>query len=596
MAKKQATNILEAHLEKIVLAVVLAICVCIIFSQLLSPVGSGDDTDLSPSELARKAAAQAENIESGLARTSPDKKDWPPYPSIREDLIYVEPLASIPLDKIPLNPPLRLLSEDEKYRNPYVIPDIPSLANAKIDFTRALVVLPGDPEDLSPAATSGSQAKTGDVDFVTVEAVFPLSELYQKFQNNFVDTVEKPPLYPGPIVADTQLQQAMLLPGRAWSPWRTLPRLAVDPLKNERSLDAINSLSLAPYEFLLERKQSPLAQQLTLKPEPYRLLNREWLSPSEKIEQEALEQKKGRDAARREVRDSRSGRTPPGQTESSGRTTGAGMTGGRRTSSGRTNRTSPDADWLNQKEITLWAFDEQVESAGVYRYRLRLGFFNPIAGHDSWFTPQQQHLTDQKILWSPWIEPKNVIRIPERIAFFLKSEDSRQEGVDIDVRRWQNEQWHEKTFPVSPGAVIGRPAKPDVKRRPRRETERDSSRTASPRQEIERVDFTTDITLIDIIPNSQHIQQKRTSITDLPLTTDIIYSNSQGQILRLGLDKRSWPTHLASLYSRIDKAIKEQEKDDTPSTSGRRDDRTGNSRRPDPSDRQPLRGRPLRNN
>lgn len=54
---------------------------------------------------------------------------------------------------------------------------------------------------------------------------------------------------------------------------------------------------------------------------------------------------------------------------------------------------------LAKDEIKLWAHDDGLEPGGIYRYRIRIGFFNPIAGKD-WFETDNEELKKQIVLWS----------------------------------------------------------------------------------------------------------------------------------------------------------------------------------------------------
>ena len=76
--------------------------------------------------------------------------------------------------------------------------------------------------------------------------------------------------------------------------------------------------------------------------------------------------------------------------------------------------------------------------------------------------------------------------------------------------------------------------------------------------EIE-VDYSTDITVLDIVAGSSHWYRLggKSSFRNI-VTTDVIYLDTDGLVKRLGVDKRSWPVELYQKRNKIVKAIREQ--------------------------------------
>jgi len=207
-------------------------------------------------------------------------------------------------------------------------------------------------------------------------------------------------------------------------------------------------------------------------------------------------------------------------------------------------------EWLDQEEIIVWANDAKVEPGGTYRYLLRVGIFNPIAGRD-WFSSKDKRLKNQPILWSPHISPEKIVTIPERTLFFPKIAGRADDRiVTVEVCRWVEGLWHKKDFRVTPGSVIGAMEK---------KSKKSLDDTLLPQDEFE-VDYLTNITILDIVANSSHwyrFGSSRASFRNL-ITTDIIYLDSDGLVKRLGVDKRSWPEELDRKRRNIIKAIREQ--------------------------------------
>ena len=208
-------------------------------------------------------------------------------------------------------------------------------------------------------------------------------------------------------------------------------------------------------------------------------------------------------------------------------------------------------EWLGKKEMILWAHDDQVKPGGIYRYQIRVGFFNPIATH-SWFTPQQQHLEGQMVLWSAPVIVEQVVVVPERTLFFPRiAGRSQDRTVEIEVYRWQDGLWHKKRFRhLTAGSQIGR-----LEKAIRLEEERDTR--SDDEQEID-VDYSTRITILDILPDSQHWCKIGRSVRPV-VTTDILYLDTDGQTRRIGVDKRTWPDGLRKKQTAINKIIREQD-------------------------------------
>ena len=207
-------------------------------------------------------------------------------------------------------------------------------------------------------------------------------------------------------------------------------------------------------------------------------------------------------------------------------------------------------EWLRQNEIIIWAHDSQVEPGGVYRYMMRVGFFNPIAGRN-WTSSKDKQFNNQPILWSKHIIPDKIVAIPERTLFFPKIAGRPADRiVTVEVCRWVDGLWHKKDFRVTPGSIIGAKDKNE-------KTPLDENLIAL--DEIE-VDYTTDITVLDIVAGSSHwfkLGSRRASFRNI-ITTDIIYLDSDGLVKRVGVDKRSWPDELNQKRSKIVKALREQ--------------------------------------
>jgi hypothetical protein len=183
------------------------------------------------------------------------------------------------------------------------------------------------------------------------------------------------------------------------------------------------------------------------------------------------------------------GRTTTGQVDSRGRSTARGSRGrssdtlgdmlyGPETgpgAGGRNPRYSPInevydkydemmltrlTDFKKLEELTFWAHDDTVEPRKAYRYRIRLGVFNPIAGTDK-VSAKNLAQKDEVILWSGYSDVTEPIEIMGRLYFFANNVREADKAVTVQVSRLALGRWHSHDFQVRDGEVIGEPLEPE---------------------------------------------------------------------------------------------------------------------------------------
>lgn len=572
MAKKQAMNVFEAHLEKILLGVAVAVFIWVIISQVFQPPGINVDgvvqkTSQATGEMAKRAEKIAGDISLPGSLGNLPKVDLP------SDIIVSHPLKEGVAETLYLSQPVPGQTV-AKPRGPYMVPDmLPALMNPKMLLTRAEVWVPTTEKESVSLTRGGLEAE--DTDFVTIEATLPLDDLRRLFDDHFGRGTKDPLENSAPIVAVVELQHSQLMPDGDWGEYQTLPRLPVDDMFDKAlSPVDIDRLSQAFFDVRREEWKSPVTQILLLKPDPYELVKGEWVSPSEKAEVPREDRRERRGGAiTRQDRDKPEDRRPPVRQPAAptdGGMPGMGMPGmgmpgmpGMGMGLGEpgmaptrttvaTTKYDVEKDYINAKKITFWAHDGQVEPGEIYRYRLRVGFFNPVAGHDNWVMPDQAQTALQRVLWTSWIEPRDVARIPQRILFFPKQGGG---SVLVEVYRWQQGRWFTHSFPAFPGTVIGdiRPSRSEAgeTRRPvARRTTEDSS------QEI---DFRTEAMVVDIIPETRYYLLQGSALMEMT-TSELVYRDRVGQIKHIPVDSRAWPEEMRTLNSEIKKNIREEER------------------------------------
>ena len=239
---------------------------------------------------------------------------------------------------------------------------------------------------------------------------------------------------------------------------------------------------------------------------------------------------------------------------------------GRRTTSSRrggsTERDNLPPEFKEDK-IHIWAIDGKARPGAIYSYRLRVGFFNPIAGHD-WFKSKedQNKYKFQRIIWTPFVDREQVVRVPRNTLFFPKTSISAvaDASASVEVYRKQSGQWRKRTFRVASGSEIGTIVNEPLN--PTRDRGRGRRTAIDENADTIEVDYRTGVTVIDVVPKSSHWYIKPNMLRELTCA-DIIYRDSDGSIKRLGTHKYTWPEYFIDTKSKIDREIKAKEKEST---------------------------------
>ena len=107
-----------------------------------------------------------------------------------------------------------------------------------------------------------------------------------------------------------------------------------------------------------------------------------------------------------------------------------------------------------KEPLVFWAHDDTVEPRKQYRYRIRLGVFNPIAGTDQ-LSAQDISRKNEVVLWSEFSDVTEPVEIPGRLYFFAKHIREPANIVTVQVSKYVNGYWHSEDFKVGQGDVIG---------------------------------------------------------------------------------------------------------------------------------------------
>jgi len=109
-----------------------------------------------------------------------------------------------------------------------------------------------------------------------------------------------------------------------------------------------------------------------------------------------------------------------------------------------------------REPLVFWAHDDTVESEKRYRYRIRVGVFNPIAGTNQ-FSEEYIGFKNKVVLWSEFSDITESVEIPGRLYFFARDiQNEAAKIVTVQVSRYVLGYWNSKDFAVEQGEVIGK--------------------------------------------------------------------------------------------------------------------------------------------
>lgn len=113
-----------------------------------------------------------------------------------------------------------------------------------------------------------------------------------------------------------------------------------------------------------------------------------------------------------------------------------------------------------REPLVFWHHDDTVEPGKTYRYRIRLGVFNPLAGTNK-LAEKDKAMKDQVILWSGFSAVTKPVEIMERLYFFANSVREMDKAVTVQVSRLALGRWYSHDFVVRQGELIGDVIEPE---------------------------------------------------------------------------------------------------------------------------------------
>jgi|GEM_PF-4919300 len=561
MAQKKVMNIWLAMSDKVALVIAIGILGYVIYAQVLNKQGVENRGQLvTPSQLIEVGIEESQRNVNAMKKNT---TKLPSQPTLHASAFLSEnQLETIVVDTDRLYPAISVV--DDIVLGPFKLPKILALTETELELSREVGYADDVVEEIS------------DIDFVTIYSKLHMAKIRENYINAFAaHDIETPLKDPDPVVAMVEVSRHELGSDGLWGKWKTVDRIAVDPYYGKKPSASMSKMSLAELKVLIIEGADPAVQQTMLQPEPYSLSDIDWLPLYERREKE----KEKKDADRKaRMSAAKSGGGGGGfdelggggssRSRSRGRSGGGGGGGGggfeefggfgevgseggfgmemgggassrRSSNSGRKTENIDTEAFLTEEIFPIWAHDGTVEAGKTYQYRIRVGFFNPVAGHPKWLVEADKKYADNSILWTAWDDIEQVVDVPLDIAIFPRR-DGKKEDLEmrVEVYKWFEGKWYKDEFHVRPGGQIGEVVK-----------------SVNDSHDGLDIDFSTGATVIDVVYGNQYSTKIGSSIKSVECT-DLIYQDKDGNIVRMPLSKQMWPTTLNKMKNGLDKAIR----------------------------------------
>lgn len=606
---------LEDHVEKMVLGIVVIICLWLLVTRVvLSPNSIEYEREsYSPGSIDRQIRNQAQELEDILngrpEPSEPYERKLSEYANLLDDS-----LPTVGLVAGPAMPQIdsRGGADSRKYN----LPDVGQVGDILVGHIRAVAYTPF--EEITVEQTySGSNSEPNDLDLITVQGKYDVASLYASFESSFNGAALKPqwrdPCLADPVFAAVHLQRQERSQGGIWGEWTDVPRTKIDRQRDLFTIiDDARSLPPGGLTVRIMQYRNRMVQQDLLQPAAYQIAsaNEEWFPPllydeyksilEEQAREERLRQKE-EEARKAETDTGRRRRTPSTSSRRSmndstrgladavysvGRTSSSLRTGRSRTSRSSTGQRDdymsedtmtrnvekptvedvriklaalsivelPDLRTLD--ELVFWAHDDNVEPGKEYRYRVRLGVFNPVAGK-SQLSQRDAARNNDVILWSAFSDVSQQVEIPRRVYFFAKGIQEAAKEVTVQVSKYMLGYWYSEDFKVRGGEIIGDWAETKPDKAGAGTTARTSFTDSQPADDLDEpqeIDYNTGAMLVDVVAvndfSGETAMRPRSYF-------DMLYSYDGKRIERMPVGDRYWPEELLVVRSEIRNSQKE---------------------------------------
>jgi hypothetical protein len=200
-----------------------------------------------------------------------------------------------------------------------------------------------------------------------------------------------------------------------------------------------------------------------------------------------------------------------------------------------------------REPFVFWAYDDTAEPGNSYRYRVRLGVFNPVAGTGQ-VRAEDAAYDGNVILWSGFSDVTEPMVIPRRFYFFPLNVQEPAKAVEVQVSKYVLGYWYSGQFTVKRGEEIGRVAKIE-------QTAQDKDKNKDKNKEQEKtvttpetIDYATGAMLVDVVPVNEWAGDKNLQPRQY---FDILYSFDGTSIEKMAAKLMYWPEELKTKYNEI---------------------------------------------
>ncbi len=605
---KNVGNLIADNIEKVTLPILALLCLIFLFTGVLVSPNKVEykNKNYNPTEIDPEVLKEARIVEDVLTQKPKSSKD---YNSVLQ--VFLDTMnAPVKIDSKlggPIIPPPKNPGKEVDGRQ-YALPSGPVIEDPKIERMRAVAYFPKE-NTADDLYSMNLGFEHNDVDLVTVEAKLELASLYEAFEEAFNGMSVKPqwrdPDLAEPIFAAVHLQRSEKLEDGSWAEPVDIPRLKIDPRSDMMEIiENVEDLPRGGMKVRLLHFSSLEIMSEVVQPLSYQIASADqfWYPPSfhsrfiKVVEKQSAkirraemqrireEREREREENRSKQKDGRKRTDTQRETYVTDDTIDELPTRMRPVKDNRRDEELEEKRRRREQEmetpgdiaeefegvlveniedlrsypepLLFWAIDDTVESGKTYRYQIRLGVFNPVAG-TAMIKPEYQQYKNQVIIWSNTLETDE-IEIPKKMYFFAKDIKDVTKTVKVEVCRYAMGYWHSKEYPIQVGEEIGRiddieqPQKPqneDAEGFVSNEFSFDIAETTLPEQ----VDFSTGAVMVDAV-----IVDDWAGISNLRSRHyyKMLYTYDGSLIESMPIKQIYWPDDMRIQYRNIQNSVK----------------------------------------
>jgi len=222
-------------------------------------------------------------------------------------------------------------------------------------------------------------------------------------------------------------------------------------------------------------------------------------------------------------------------------------------------------DFSKIKEpILFWAHDDTPEPKKTYRYRIRLGVFNPVAGTNQ-LSEQSISQKNKVILWSDFSDITEPVEIPGRSYFFARDIQEAARTITVTVCQYVLGHWYSEDFKIRRGEVIGdvveiEQEKPKTPRGRTQDMLGGRFAAVTPLAEKtnvpEKIDYSTGAVMVDAMPMNDWWGDKALRTRHY---YDMLYSFDGINIDHMPVGTTYWSKDMQSTFSYISRLSREKQ-------------------------------------